>query len=160
HISASYCGAPAQYHTTGMERGDISTKVVRARGLPHTVSPAYSDNRPAVMRIDESIMSINIDTVPATRLVPVGPWRVTLHRPVLAYRGTREEHVTRPNLCLLRSGAIGAIFQTTFDTSATPSDSRHVCVSIDEGHTWRVVGEHLDIGSYSLFSKPDGDVVT
>lgn len=92
------------------------------------------------------------------RSIQAGPWRVTLHPPVLVYEGTREEHITRPNLCVL-DGAIAAIFQTTFDTSATLRDSKDISLSTDGGHTWRCAASHVDIGSYSLFSKPDGEVV-
>jgi hypothetical protein len=92
----------------------------------------------------------------APREVRARPWRATLHPPVLVYRGGREDHVTRPNLCVLDGGrAIGAIFQTTFDTSSTPHDDRHVCMSTDGGATWNLAARNLDIGSYSLFSNPD-----
>lgn len=92
------------------------------------------------------------------RIVQAGPWRVTLHPPVLVYEGSRTEHITRPNLCVL-DGAVGVLFQTTFDTSATPKDDRNVSVSTDGGRTWRVATRHAEIGSYSLFSKPTGQVV-
>jgi hypothetical protein len=94
----------------------------------------------------------------ATRTVQAGPRRVRLHPPVLVYEGTREEHITRPNLCVL-DGAIAVIFQTTFDTSATPRDRKDIRVSTDHGATWRVAARAVDIGSYSLFSKADGEAV-
>ena len=92
------------------------------------------------------------------RIVRAGPWRVTLHPPVLLYQGTREEHITRPNLCLL-DGAVAAIFQTTFDTSATPRDSKDIWVSTDAGASWRPAARRVDVGSYSLYSKPNGQAV-
>jgi hypothetical protein len=87
-----------------------------------------------------------------------GPWDVTLHTPVLVYRGTREEHITRPNLAVL-DGAIVAIFQTTFDTSATPRDHKDIFATTDGGRTWRRAARGIDIGSYSLISLPDGRAV-
>ena len=92
------------------------------------------------------------------RVVQAGPWRVTLHPPVLVYQGTREEHITRPNLCLL-NGAVAAIFQTTFDTNATPRDCKDIWISTDGGRSWRVGARRVDVGSYSLFSKPNGEAV-
>ena len=91
-------------------------------------------------------------------VVQAGSRRVKLHPPVLVYQGTREEHITRPNLCVM-DGAIGAIFQTTFDTSATPRDRKDIFVSRDQGITWCAAARGVDIGSYSLFSKPDGEAV-
>jgi len=88
----------------------------------------------------------------------VGPWRVTLHPPVRIYQGTREEHITRPNLCVL-DGAAAAIFQTTFDTSATPRDNRDIWVTTDGGCMWRLAARGVDIGSYCLYSKSDGEAV-
>jgi len=95
---------------------------------------------------------------PQPRVVQAGPWRVLLHPPVRVYQGTREEHITRPNLCAL-DGAIAAIFQTTFDTSATLRDRKDIWVSTDGGATWRVGACSVDIGSYTLFSKPNGEAV-
>lgn len=92
------------------------------------------------------------------RILQAGPWKVTLHPPVLVYEGTREEHITRPNLCVL-DGAIAAIFQTTFDTSATPRDSKDIHLSADGGQTWRCAARRVDIGSFSLISKPNGEAV-
>lgn len=92
------------------------------------------------------------------KINPVGNWNVTLHPPVLAFGGDRHDHITRPNLCQL-DGAVGLIFQTTKDVFATPADRRHVMVSTEGGSHWRLVAEHLDVGSLCLFSKPDGDVV-
>lgn len=87
-----------------------------------------------------------------------GKWSVTLHPPVCVYEGTKEEHITRPNLCVL-DGAVAAIFQTTFDTNSTPHDRKDVWLSDDHGATWKVGARQVDIGSYSLFSKPDGEAV-
>lgn len=92
------------------------------------------------------------------RLVQAGPWRVTLHPPVLVYQGTREEHITRPNLCVL-NGAVAVIFQTTFDTSATLRDRKDISITTDGGRTWRTAARHADIGSYSLYSRPNGEAV-
>src|ERR1043166_8690173 len=92
------------------------------------------------------------------RIVQAGPWHVTLHPPVMVYQGTREEHITRPNLCRL-NGTVAAIFQTTFDTSATMRDRKDIHVSIDGGASWSVAARHVDIGSYSLFSKSNGEAV-
>lgn len=88
----------------------------------------------------------------------VGPWTVTLHPPVLACRGGRRDHLTRPNLCRL-DGAIGLIFQTTKDVHATAADRRQVMVSTNGGASWRTAAEPLDVGSFSLFSKLAGQVV-
>lgn len=92
------------------------------------------------------------------RVVQRGPWRVTVHPPVLVYEGSREEHITRPNLCTL-DGAIAVIFQTTFDTSATPRDRKDIWLTRDGGATWQPGARHVDVGSYALFSKPNGEAV-
>jgi len=96
--------------------------------------------------------------IQSPRIVQAGPWRVVLHPPVLVYQGTREEHITRPNLCVLKD-AVGVIFQTTFDTSATLCDRKDIWISTDCGASWQVAARNVDIGSYALFSKPDGSVV-
>jgi hypothetical protein len=92
------------------------------------------------------------------KIVRVGRWNLALHPPVLAFRGDRKDHITRPNLCQF-NGAVGLIFQTTKDVFATTADRRHVMVSTDGGSSWHIAAEHLDVGSYSLFSKPNGEVV-
>src|ERR1041384_5118200 len=93
-----------------------------------------------------------------SRTVQAGPWRVMLHPPVLVYEGTREEHITRANLCRL-DGAVAMICQTTFDTSATLCDRKDIFISTDNGASWRVAARPVDIGSYSLISKPNGEAV-
>ncbi len=101
----------------------------------------------------------NLVTAAAPRVVRAGPWRVTIHPPVRVYEGTRDEHITRPNLCVLSGGAIAAIFQTTFDTSATTHDRKDIWISTDNGASWRLAAKHANVGSYCLYSKPSGEVV-
>jgi hypothetical protein len=88
----------------------------------------------------------------------LGRWQVTLHEPVLVYQGTREEHITRPNLCFV-DDAIAAIFQTTFDTNSTPHDRKDVWVTLDGGATWQIAARGADVGSYSLYSQAGGPAV-
>jgi hypothetical protein len=92
------------------------------------------------------------------RSVRTGPFRVTLHPPVLIYQGQRHEHITRPNLAQL-DGAIAAIYQTTFDTSATPRDHRDIALSLDQGQTWQVVQRGLNLGSYAIAHTPRREAV-
>ncbi len=92
------------------------------------------------------------------RVIQAGPWRVTLHPPVLVYEGNRDEHITRPNLGVL-DGAIAVIFQTTFDTSATPRDRKDIWITTTGGESWRRAARQIDIGSYSLHSQSNGAVV-
>jgi len=92
------------------------------------------------------------------RTIQAGPWRVTLHTPVLVYRGTEHEHMTRPNLCHLNEG-VGIIMQTTFDSQATAKDHRHIALSSDGGESWQMAAHDVDIGSYSIFSQPGGEAV-
>ena len=94
----------------------------------------------------------------APRTVEAGPWRVTLQPPVRVYRGDESEHITRPNLCRFKD-ALGIIMQTTFDSQGTARDSRHIGVSYDNGNSWKIIARDADVGSYSLFSKPNGEVV-
>ncbi len=84
----------------------------------------------------------------------VGPWLVTLHPPVVVRLGDHSEHITRPNLCQL-DGALAAIYQTTFDTSATPRDHREISVSTDAGVTWRVAARDVDLGSFAIAHRAD-----
>jgi hypothetical protein len=98
------------------------------------------------------------NSLDGSRIVHAGPWRCKVHKPVLVYQGTQTDHVTRPNLCLL-DGATGIIIQASDDLSANTHDKRHLCVSTNGGASWNVAGKNLEIGSYSLFSKPNGDVV-
>jgi len=93
--------------------------------------------------------STDIESGVAPRVVQAGPWRVALHAPRLVFRGDEQSHITRPNLCSL-SGALVAIYQTTFDTSATPHDDRQISVSTDGGVTWRVAARNVDIGSFAM----------
>jgi hypothetical protein len=95
---------------------------------------------------------------PEPRVVQAGPWRVTLQPPVRVYQGGRKEFITRPNLGLL-GDAVVAIYQTTFDSQATPVDDRHISVSLDGGQTWRLVARNADLGSYGLYSTADGRAV-
>lgn len=87
------------------------------------------------------------------RKLTVGTWVVTLHEPVLVYEGSPQEHITRPNLCFVND-AIATVFQTTFDTNATPHDRKDVWVTLDEGRTWGVAARGVNIGSYSIYSAP------
>lgn len=88
----------------------------------------------------------------------IGPWHVRLHPPVCVYRGTRSEHVTRPNICQV-GDALAVIYQTTFDTSATPHDERDISISHDAGRTWAKAAHGVDIGSFAILREVGADPI-